>query len=101
MIRSGQTRVAVLAERALVNQAWNALASKERRSVSELAKRVEWGQNTRVTRQSEGNFIPPQSLQNTLVAKACKVWNILPEGIKNEQSKTSVKPKIKSLFSNI
>ena len=101
MKRSGQVKVAVLAERALVNQAWNALASKERRLVSEVAKRVEWGQNTRVTRQSEGNFIPPQSLQNTLVAKACKVGNILPEDIRNEQSKTSVKTKIRSLFCNI
>ena len=101
MRRSGQTRVAALAERALVNHAWNALASKERQSVSEVAKRVEWGQNTKVTRQTEANLIPPQSLKDTLVAKACKVWNLLPEDIKNEQSKTSVKSKIKCLFSDI
>ena len=89
MKRSGQTKVAVLAERALVNHAWNALATEERRCVSEIAKRVEWGQTTRVTRQSEGNFIPPQSLQDTLVAKACKIWNILPENIKKETSKST------------
>ena len=100
MKRGGQTKVAVLAERALVNHAWNALATEERRSVSEIARRVKWGQTTRVTRQAEGNFIPPQSLQDTLVAKACKIWNILPENIKKESSKSSVKTKIKLLFTN-
>ena len=101
MRRSGQTKVSVLAERALVNHAWNALSTQERRSDSEIAKRVEWGQTTRVTRQAEGKYIPPQSLQGTLVTKACKMWNILPEDIKNEPSKLTVKAKIKILFSNV
>ena len=101
MQRSGQLKVSALAERALINHAWNALATEDRRSVSEIARRVEWGQTNRVTRQNQGILtIPPQSLQNTLVAKACQVWNFLPEDIRSEQSKSAVKTKIKYLINN-
>jgi len=101
MTQSGQSLVVDLAERAIANQAWNALATEERRNSSELARRVEWGQRSRVTRQNQQDLIPPQSISNSLIPRICRLWNIMPEDIKSESSKVVAKNKLKFLFDKV
>ena len=98
MRRGQQLSVARLAERALASQAWNALASQERQDNSDIAKRIERGQVTRVTRQRHEERFPPQSVSDSLVSRVCKMWNILPEDIRQERLKSSAKAKIKEMF---
>ena len=50
MHKGQQIPVVELAEKALANQAWNALATEERRAYSEVAGRINWGQTARKTR---------------------------------------------------
>ena len=81
-----------------MNHAWNSLSTQSRKESSELAKRIQWGQKERVTRQSELENVPPQTIDNTLISKIGKAWNILPDEIKQEKTHTTAKARIKSLF---
>ena len=98
MRRSGQLSVCDLAERAILGHSWSALSTKEREGCSELAKRIEWGQRERVTRQSKWRKVPPQTVEDTLVSKMGQGWNFLPEDIKCEEDQRVAKEKIKLLF---
>ena len=98
MRRGGQRSVCDLAERAMMNHAWNSLSTQRRRESSELARRIQWGQRERVTRQSECESVPPQTLDNTLISKIGQAWNILPDDIKQERKHKTAKGRIKSLF---
>ena len=100
MRRGKQLTVASLAERALANQTWNALGTEERRISSCLSQRIERGQVTRVTRQNQGENIPPQTTQKTLVTRISQMWNFLPDDIRQERVKSSAKTKVKALFEN-
>ena len=85
--RSGQLCVCDLAERALMNHAWNSVSTERRKESSELAQRLEWGQSGRVTRQSESKHVPPQTLTSTMVSKIGLAWNFMPEDIRTEKRK--------------
>ena len=98
MRRGRQKAVVELAEKALANQAWNALATEERKGLSEVTRRIDWGQTSRETRQNTQEILPPQTVSNTLISRVAGMWNNLPEELKSERLKTSAKSKIRKFF---
>ena len=98
MRRSGQLSVCSMAARAMANHAWNSFSSQQRRDYSELARRIEWGQRGRTTRQSDQEVVPPQTVRDCLVARVGQMWNVLPEDIRVEKKKKTATTKIKAMF---
>ena len=101
MRRSGQISVCSMAARAIANIAWSSFSTQGKRDYSELAKRIEWGQRGRTTRQSDKEIVPPQTVKECLVSKVGQMWNLLPREIREERNKKSAMAKIKDLFQPI
>ena len=96
MRRRGQVSVCSIAARALGNHAWNSFSSQRRRNCSEIAKRIEWGQRGRTTRQSDQEIVPPQTVKECLVSRVGEMWNLLPYEIKTEKKKKAAMAMIKT-----
>ena len=53
------------------------------------------------TRSASSGILPPQETQGTLISSMTRIWNVLPQEIKEEKSMAIFKKKIKEHWNNI
>jgi len=94
--RTGQMPVIDCAKRATMVLAWGAL--HEGHQSNAIEQRIDWGQSTRPTRQSDNRKIPPQIVSDSLISRITVVWNSLGEQIKCESDRDKAKKMIRDIF---
>ena len=99
--KTGQTSILELSLRAVSRHAGMSLGKLSKKGQYVLKDSVKNVSHQRNTRSALSGRLPPQDSSGTLVSSMARVWNNLPETIKNLEHIESFKKEVKSHWSEI